>query len=99
MSCLSNVDKLVFTNWEIGDCDGAYGENHEPLPQLELLIGLDFGFIADPTALIISLLDEENKTIYIIDSWGAKGLTNEKIAKAITDKGYSKSVIIADSAE
>lgn len=88
----ATLDKLVFTNWEIKQF------NHE-LIQGELLIGLDWGFVNDKTALICSLLVEEEKAIYIFDSFGQTGLTNPQISSMIKEKGYSKSLIIADSAE
>ena len=95
----ASLDKLVFTNWEVGTCAAAFDEHHKPLPQLELLCGLDFGFVNDITAYISSLLDEENKTIYIFDAFGSTGLLNSQIADRIKEMGYSKSLIIADSAE
>lgn len=88
----ATLDKLVFTNWEIKQF------NHE-LIQGELLIGLDWGFVNDKTALICSLLVEEERAIYIFDSFGQTGLTNPQISSMIKEKGYSKSLIIADSAE
>lgn len=88
----ASLDKLVFTNWEVKQF------NHE-LIDGTLLCGMDWGYVNDLTTLVCSLLVEEEKAIYIFDAWGDKGLTNEKIAAAITEKGFSKSVIIADSAE
>lgn len=87
----ASLEQLVFNNWEVGV--------YEAPEHSELLVGLDWGYVNDKTALICSLLDEQNKTIYIYDSWGKTGLTNEKIAAAIIEKGYGKSIIIADSAE
>lgn len=86
-----SLSKLVYTNWKIE----AF--NHEDI-EGALLVGLDFGFTHDPTALIASLLDEQNKRLYIFDEFTATGLTNDKIAAIIINKGYSKSRIIADSA-
>lgn len=87
-----SLDKLVFSNWETADFDNTEING-------VLLIGLDFGFVNDTTALIASLLDEENKRLYIFKEWGATGKTNKEIADVITALGFSKSVIIADSAE
>lgn len=88
----ATLDKLVFTNWHVEDFD------HTKL-QGELLIGLDFGFVNDTSALVASILDEEAKKIYVFQEWGAKGKTNQELAKVIKSLGFSKSVIIADSAE
>lgn len=87
-----SLDKLVFSNWEAADFDNREING-------VLLVGLDFGFINDTTALIASLLDQENKRLYIFKEWGATGKTNKEIADVITALGFSKSVIIADSAE
>jgi len=54
---------------------------------------------ADPTALICSLVDKENKELYIYDEHYQKGMLNNEIADMIKYKGYSKERIIADSAE
>lgn len=86
-----SLDKLIFTNWR--QYDGEVPQN------LPLLIGLDFGFINDPSALVVSRIDEANKKIYVIDEHCEKGMLNDAIAALITYKGYAKEVIIADSAE
>ena len=65
----------------------------------QLAIGLDFGFTHDPTALCVSLIDEQKKEIYIFDEAYQVGLITKDVAKMIQDKGYAKAQIIADSAE
>ena len=86
------IDGLVFDNWKIDEFD------HTKIKG-ELLVGLDFGYVNDPTALICSILDEQNKKLYIFDEHCQKGMLNDAIAQMIVDKGYGKSTIIADSAE
>lgn len=86
------IDGLIFDNWKIEEFD------HTKIKG-ELLVGLDFGYVNDPTALICSVLDEQNKKLYIFDEHCQKGMLNDAIAQMITNKGYSKSTIIADSAE
>ena len=86
------LDRLVFENWKVE----AF--NHTEI-QGQLLLGLDFGFINDLTALTASILDETNKRIYIFKEWGATNKTNAEIANVIEALGFSKSVIIADCAE
>lgn len=44
-------------------------------------------------------VDRENKKIYILEEYVRKGLLNNQIAEAVTSLGYSKEVIMADSAE
>lgn len=91
----ASLDKLVYNNWEVREFD----VNEPPYRNLELLCGLDFGFVNDTTAFICSLLDEENKVLYIFKEWCSKGKTNDEIASSISSLGFSKSIIIADSAE
>lgn len=86
------LDKLVFYNWKV--------EEFNPLEiQGQLLCGLDFGYIADTSALVCSLLDEDKKKLYVFKEWGETGKTNQELAQVIKALGFSKSVIIADSAE
>lgn len=94
---------------EWGIAEGGIYENwHERLfdineiakrPSVQSAFGLDFGYTNDPTALSCSLIDIENREIYIFDEMYKKALLNDEIAKNIADMGYSKEIIIADSAE
>ncbi len=88
----ASLDKLIYSNWK---------EEEFNKSELigDLLIGMDFGFVNDASTLIASILDEENKIIYIFDEFYQKGCTNDVLAKMIIDKGYLKSTIIADCAE
>ena len=87
-----SLDKLIFNNWQVQEFD--YKKING-----ELMVGLDFGFVNDTTALTCSLLDEKNKRIYIFQEWGDTGLLNNEIAAGIKALGLNKSTIIADSAE
>lgn len=88
-----SLDKLVYNNWKKEDLSNMNFNN------LTMLVGLDFGFVNDMTALIISFIDHENNRIYVRDEWHDTGKTNDEIANVIKSKGLAKSVIIADSAE
>lgn len=87
-----SLSKLVFNNWKVEefDCTQVHGD---------LCVGLDFGFIVDPTALVASIVDDENKKIYVFNAKSRKGLLNNEIAEMIKAEGFAKSSIIADSAE
>lgn len=87
-----SLDKLIFSNWKVEEF------NHSDING-KLIVGLDFGFVNDISALVASVVDEENNRIYIFKEWGATNKTNEELAKIITSLGFSKSTIIADSAE
>lgn len=87
-----SLDKLVYTNWKVQEF------NYKDI-QGDLLVGLDFGFTNDTAALVGSILDEENKKIYIFREWGDTNKTNQELAEIIKSLGFAKSTIIADSAE
>lgn len=87
-----SLDKLVFQNWIVEDF------NHTEVVG-KLNIGMDFGFVNDVSTIVASLLDEDNKKIYIFKTWGDTGKTNEELANIISSLGFSKSVIVADAAE
>ena len=86
----------VFYRWEIREFDV-----NELIKsgRFETCLGLDFGYTNDPTAFVASLVDAENKEIYIFDEHYEKGMFNEDIVKMIEYKGFAKSKITADSAE
>lgn len=89
----ATLDKLVFPKYE------KRLLNKDELKQLPSFFGLDFGFTNDPTAFMHVKIDRENKRLYILEEYVKKGLLNNQIAEAITSLGYSKEVIMADSAE
>ena len=87
-----SLDKLIFNNWKIEEF------NHAAIKG-DLLVGMDFGFVNDLSTIVSSVLDEESKRIYIFKTWGATNKTNEELAAIISSLGFSKSTIVADSAE
>ena len=86
-----SLDRLVY--------DGYWKEEDFDYKQLQgqLLIGMDFGFTNDPSVIVASLLVDQN--IYVFQEWGDTGKTNPELANVIKNMGFSKSLIIADSAE
>lgn len=87
-----SLDKLIFTNWQSYDFDYTKLRG-------DTMIGLDFGFINDPTALVASICVPKEERIYVFKEWGGVGMLNDEIAQGIKDLGFAKSVIIADCAE
>ena len=85
-------DGLVFQNWKVEEF------NHAQI-QGQLMVGLDFGFVNDISAIVGSIMDEANKRIYIFKEYGETGKTNADLINIITALGFNKSVIIADAAE
>lgn len=90
------AEGVIFDNWKVEDFDY---QDIAKLKGYESINGLDFGFTNDPTAFINGLMNKEERKIYIYDEHYEKGMTNDEIAKMITDKGYAKAKIVADSAE
>jgi phage terminase large subunit len=97
MGEFGNLGKSVFNNWkeEAFDVNELIKENDH----LKTAIAMDFGFTNDPTTIMFSLADLENKKLYIVEETWQKGLLNNEIAEIIHEKGYHKQVILADSAE
>lgn len=87
-----SLDKLIYNNWQVMDFD------HTKIKG-QLLLGLDFGYTNDPTALTAAILCEEENRIYVFKEWGGTGYLNDAIAENIKSMGFAKSVIMADSAE
>ena len=86
------LDRLVYNNWRVEDFDYKSIKG-------DLLVGLDFGFVTDISALVASIIQESEKKIWVFKTWGDTGKTNEELAAVIKSLGFAKSVIIADSAE
>lgn len=87
------VDGLIYENWheqsftldDITGCKNAFG--------------LDFGYTNDPSAFVVCFVDLDGKKLYVYDEFYEKALSNKKIADKITEMGYKKDKITADSAE
>ena len=62
-----------------------------------MIVGLDFGFTNDLTALVASIVKDD--VIWVFKEYGDIGKTNSDIALIIKNMGFSKSTIIADSSE
>ena len=84
-----SLDKLVYNNWRV--------EDFEPPKDGKLVVGLDFGFTNDPTAIVASIVKGDD--LFIFKEYTGTGKTNQQIADIITSMGFAKSTIIADSAE
>ena len=89
----ATLDKLVFPKYTKALL------NKDDLRQITSYFGLDYGFINDPSAFMHVKIDDDRKKLYVLEEYVKKGLTNDKIAEAITALGYAKEQIRADSAE
>lgn len=85
---------LVIKNWRQQDFDPlelvALGYEHRA--------GCDVGYI-DPTAIIDTLYDRENHTIYVFNEFYKSGCQPSQIAEAIRDMQLQKTKLFVDAAE
>lgn len=89
----ATLDKLVFPVIE------KRLISKEEVEDYKLFIGLDFGYVNDPSALIWGLYNKNDKEIYITGEYVKKKMFNDEIARVIKELGLHKEMIIADCAE
>ena len=89
-----DTEGLVITNWRREDFDpmqlASLGYEHRA--------GCDLGWI-DKTAIIDTLYDRENKTIYVFNEFYKSGCQLSDIASAIEKMNLMKTKIYVDAAE
>ena len=89
-----DAEGLVITNWRSEEFNpmelAAAGYEHRA--------GLDLGYI-DKTAIIDSLYDRENKTIYVFNEFYKSGCQLTEISEAIGSMQLGKTKIFVDAAE
>lgn len=90
------VEGLVYENWEerVFDVHEIFNR-----PNVRSAFGMDFGYVNDPSTLFCGLVDTVAREIYVFDEMYEKGMSNEDIKDKVTDMGYAKERIKADSAE
>ena len=93
------VDGLIYENWREESFNHKSEKFQREHPDAVAAFGLDFGYTNDPSTLFCGLLDLKSKQLFVFDELYEKGLSNKKIAARITEMGYSKERITADSAE
>lgn len=85
---------LVITNWRKEEFDpmelAARGLEHR--------VGMDLGWI-DKSAIIDTLYDRENKTIYVFNEFYKSGCQLSELASAIGNMNLTKTKIYVDAAE
>ncbi len=90
-----DVEGLVFQgNWREEDFDplqlASLGYEHRA--------GCDLGWV-DPSAVIDTLYDRENKTIYVFNEFYKSGCQLEELANAIKDMGLTRTKLYVDASE
>ena len=89
-----NPDGLVLTNWTTQDFNpldlAAKGYEHRA--------GMDLGWV-DKTAIIDSLYDRKNKTIYVFNEFYKSGCQLSELVDALNDMDLTKTKVYVDAAE
>ena len=85
---------LVITNWRAEEFDymalAARGLEHRA--------GMDVGWV-DPSAIIDTLYDKQNKIIYVFNEFYKSGCQLEELVSAIADMNLQKTKLYIDAAE
>jgi phage terminase large subunit len=89
-----DVEGLVITNWR--------AEQFDPMALaasgLEHRAGCDLGWV-DKSAIIDTLYDRENKTIYVFNEFYKSGCQLSELAQAIINMNLKKTKLFVDAAE
>lgn len=89
-----DTEGLVITNWRAEPIDAlalaASGLEHRA--------GCDLGWI-DPSAVVDTLYDRNNKIIYVFDEFYKSGCQLEELAGAIKEMGLTRTKLYVDAAE
>ncbi len=85
---LNKAEGVIFNNWSIGEFK----------EQGISVFGQDYGFSADPTTLVETNIDVNNKKIYLRLHYYKQGLTTSQIAQ-LNLKFAKDKLIVSDSAE
>lgn len=89
-----DTEGLVITNWRMEEFDAM----ELAASGLEHRAGCDLGYI-DKTAIIDSLYDRDNKTIYVFNEFYKSGCQLEQIVNAIGDMNLNKTKLYVDASE
>lgn len=85
---------LVFTRWETRDFDAL----NLAASGLEHRAGMDVGWV-DPSAIIDTLYDRQNKTIYVFNEFYKSGCQLTELAEKIEEMNLKKTKLWVDAAE
>ena len=87
-------ESLVITNWKIQ----AFDAMALAASGLEHRAGMDLGWV-DKSAIIDSLYDKQNKTIYVFNEFYKSGCQLSELAAAIRNMNLTKTKLYVDAAE
>lgn len=83
----AKAEGVIFENWKLGEFKEVG----------KIVAGADFGFSTDPSTLILTSIDKDNKIIYLKECFYLKGLTTSQLSD-LYQKHAKENLIIADSA-
>lgn len=89
-----DTEGLVFSNWFERDFDAM----ELAASGLEHRCGMDVGWI-DPSAVVNTLYDRENRIIYVFEEFYQSGCQLEQLASAIKKMNIGKTRLYVDAAE
>ena len=89
----ATLDKLVFPVYQTKIVSETETQG------LKRWIGLDFGYINDPSAIVWGFIDTTKKRIYVTGEYVKRGMKNNEIADTMTDLGLHKDKSYGDCAE
>ena len=85
---LDKAEGVIFTNWSIGEFKQVN----------KIVFGQDFGFSNDPSSLVKTSIDKQNKVIYVQLCFYQPKLTTSEIS-VLNKKFAADHLIVGDSAE
>jgi len=87
-SWLDKAEGVIFSNWKVGEFKQVG----------KIVFGQDYGFSNDPSTLIKTSIDKDNKIIYVQQCFYQTKLTTSEIA-ILNKKFAGDNLIVGDSAE
>ena len=84
----AKAEGVIFENWKLGEFKEVG----------KIVAGADFGFSADPSTLVLTSIDSDNKIIYLKECFYLKGLTTSQLSQLYL-KFCKDHLIIADSSD
>lgn len=107
---LKEVNESAYRHEYLGEVTGTGGEvftnvvirrisDEETAGFDKIKRGVDFGYAVDPFVYVVCHYDKKYKTLYVFNEIYKVGLSNERAATEIKEKGNYNQIIVADSAE
>jgi len=89
LGLLGDIENIIYTNWKFQTFDDSLPYGY----------GQDFGFSANPDALVKVAIDEKRKRIYLKECFYKRGNSSEDLRKLMDLEIKGRQRIVADSSE